>query len=105
MPESTKGLELSDTGPYDPKSMKWSKYKGKFTFDFQANSITDATLKRATFLTHIGNTAYRMFAELHLSDELSAVSFNDLIINLDNTYGKKVSKLASRVRCSRRVPR
>ena len=55
-------------GPYDPKSMEWSKYKGRFTFYLQANSITDATLKRETLLTLIEDTAYRMLADLHLPD-------------------------------------
>ena len=85
-------------GPYDPKSMEWSTYKGRFTFYLQANSITDAALKRATLLTIIGDTAYRMLADLHLPDELSTVNFDTLITNLDAAYGKKVSKLASRVR-------
>ena len=39
-----------------------------------------------------------MLADLHLPNELSTVSFNDLITHLDSAYGKKVSKLASRVR-------
>ena len=85
-------------GPYDPKSMEWSTYKGRFTFYLQANSITDPALKRATLLTLIGDTAYRMLADLHLPNELSTVSFDDLITNLDSAYVKKVSKLASRVR-------
>ena len=85
-------------GPYDPKSMEWSTYKGRFTFYLQANSITDAALKRATLLTIIGDSAYRMLADLHLPDELSTVAFDTLITDLDSSYGKKVSKLASRVR-------
>ena len=39
-----------------------------------------------------------MLAALHLPNELSTVSFDDLITNLDSAYGKKVSKLGSRVR-------
>ena len=85
-------------GPYDPKSMEWSTYKGRFSFYLQANSITDAALKRATLLTLIGNTAYRMLADLHLLDDLSTVNFDTLITDLDSAYGKKVSKLAFRVR-------
>lgn len=63
-------------GPYDPKSMEWSTYKGRFTFYLQANSITDAPLKRATLLTNIGDTAYRMLADLHQPDELSTNHFD-----------------------------
>ena len=39
-----------------------------------------------------------MLADLHFLNELSTVSFDNLIINLDSVYGKNVSKLASRVR-------
>ena len=52
---------------YYPKSMEWSMYKGRFTFYFQANNITDAAFKRATVLILIGDTAYRLLADLHLS--------------------------------------
>ena len=85
-------------GPYYPKSMEWSTYKNRFTFYLQANSIIDAALKRATLLTHIGDTAYRMLADLHLPDDLSTVNFNTIITDLDSASGKKVPKLASRVR-------
>ena len=39
-----------------------------------------------------------MLADLHLSEDLSTVHFNTIITDLDSAYGKKVSKLASRVR-------
>ena len=78
--------------------MEWSTYKGRFTFYLHANSITDAALKRATLLTLIGDTSYCMLADCHLLNELSTASLDDLITNLDSAYGKKVSKLASRVR-------
>ena len=99
MPEPLKVVGIVGyIGPYDPKSMEWSTYKGRFTFYLQANSIIDAALKRATLLTLIGDTAYRMLADLHLPDDLSNVNFDTLITDLDSAYGKKVSKLASRVR-------
>ena len=78
--------------------MEWSTYKGRFTFYLQANSNNDPALKNATLLTLIGDTAYCMLADLHLSDDLSTVHFNTIITDLDSAYGKKVSKLASRVR-------
>ena len=115
MPEAAKVVGIvGHIGPYDPKSMAWSTYKVRFSFYLQANSITDAALKRATLLTLIGDTAYRMLADLHLPNELSTVNFDDLITNLDSAFSKKVSKLASctffvnrpaRGKVSRRVPR
>ena len=76
--------------PYDRKSMEWSTYKGRFTFYLQANNISDKALKKATILTLIGDTAYRMLADLHYPNELCTVSFDDLITNLDSAYGKNV---------------
>ena len=87
---------------------------GRFFVYLQANSITDAAFKKATLLTLIGDIAYRMLADLSLPDDHSTVNFDTLIADLDSAYGKKVSKLASRVRfqsivqhegVSRRVPR
>ena len=88
MPEPSK--VVGHIGPYDPKSMEWSTYKGIFTCYLQANSITDAALKRATLLTLIGDTAYRMLADLHLPHDLSTAYFDTLITELDSAYGKKV---------------
>ena len=39
-----------------------------------------------------------MLTDLHLPNNLFIVGFDDLITNLDSAYGKKVSKLVSRVR-------
>ena len=87
MPEPPKVIGIVGyIGPYDPKSMKWSTYKGRFTFYLQANSITDAALKRATLITLMGDIACRMLADLHLPDKLSTVNF-DLIADLDSAYG------------------
>ena len=89
MPEQPKVVGIvGHIVPYDPKSMEWSTYKGRFTFYLQANSIIDAALKRATLLTLIGDIAYRLLADLHLPDDLSTVNFDTLIADLDSTYGK-----------------
>ena len=99
MPEQSKVVGIVEhIGPYDPKSIEWSTYKGRFSFYLQSNSITDEALKRATLLTLIGYTAYRMLANFHLFDDLSTVNFDTFIIDLGSAYGNKVSKLASRVR-------
>ena len=99
MPELSKVVGIVGyIGTYDPKSMEWSTYKGRFTCYLQTNSIIDATLKRATLLTLIRDTAYRMLADIHLPDDLSTVNFDTRITDLDSAYGKKVSKLASPIR-------
>ena len=100
MPKAAKVIGIvGHIEPYDSKSIEWFTYTGRFTFYLQANSITDAALKRATLLTLIGDTAYSMLADLQLPNKLSTVSFEDLITNLESAYYKKVLKLASRVRC------
>lgn len=57
-----------------------------FTFYLYANSITDATLKKATLLTLIADIAYRMLADLHLPNDLSTVNFDTCIADLDRFY-------------------
>ena len=99
MPKQPKIVKIGGhIGPYDPKSMEWSTYKGRFTFYLQANSIIDAAVKRATFLTLIGDTAYRMLTDLHLPDKCYTVNFDTIITDLYSAYGKNNSKLASRIR-------
>ena len=83
---------------YDPKSMDWSTYKGRFTFYLNANSISDADLMRATLLTLIGDTGYQMLAYLHLPGQLTSVTYDTVITDLDAAFGRKVSKLASILR-------
>ena len=39
-----------------------------------------------------------MLADVHLPDDLFTINFDTLITDLDSAYGKKVSKLESRVR-------
>ena len=85
MPEQLKVVRfVGYIGPYDPKSIMWSTYEGRFSFYLQANSITDAALKRSTLLTLIGDRANRMLADLHLPDDLSTVNFDTLITDLDS---------------------
>ena len=88
MPEQTKVVKIvGHIGPYDPKSMEWSTYKGRFSFYLKANSITDATLNIASQLTLNGDKAYRMLANLNRSDDLSTLNFDTLITDLDIAYG------------------
>ena len=95
MPKPPK--DVGHIGPYDQKTMEWSTYKGRFTCNIKANSIFDAALKKATLLTLIGDTAYCILADLHLPNDLSTVNFDILITEQDSAYGRKVSKLASRI--------
>lgn len=83
---------------YDARSTEWNTYKGRLTFYFEINEIKTPEKKRAALLTLIGNTAYRMLADLHAPNELSTITYDTLIGDLDKSYGKKVSKMASRLR-------
>ena len=55
-------------------------------------------MKRAALFTLIENTGFRMLTDLHFLTKLIDVTFETLIEDLDKTYGKRVSKMASRVR-------
>ena len=101
MPEQPKVVGIvGHIGPYDSKSMELSTYKGRFTFYLQANSVIEAAFKRATLLTHIGDTAYRMLVDLPIPDDLFTVNFDIIISDLDSAYGKRASTLISRVTIS-----
>lgn len=89
---------IGNIGTYEPKSMDWATYKGRLEFYFTANGITDAVLQRASLLTLIGETGYRMLADLHFPNELKTIGYDVLIADLDKAYGRNVSKLASRIR-------
>ena len=83
---------------YNPKFDDWSTYKGRLEFYLQINKITDAAMKRAALLTLIGNAGFRMLTDLHFPNKLIDVTYEALIEDLDKAYGRKVSKMASRVR-------
>ena len=83
---------------YNPKSDYWSTYKGRLEFYLQINKITDAAMKRAALLTLICNAGFCMLTDLHFPTKLIDVTYDALIKDLDKVYGKKVSKMASRVR-------
>ena len=88
---------LGSIEAYNPKSDDWSTYKGRLEFYLQINKITDAAMKRAAFLTLIGNAGFRMLTDLHFPTKLIDVTYDALIEDLHKAYGKNVSKMASRV--------
>ena len=55
-------------------------------------------MKQAALLTLIGNAGFRMLTDLHFSNKLIDVTYDALIEDLDKAQGRKVSKMASRVR-------
>ena len=75
-----------------------STYKGLLEFYLQINKITDAAMKRAAPFTQIGNASFRMLTDLHFSTKLIDFTYKAIIEDLDKANGKKVSKMASRVR-------
>ena len=83
---------------YNPKSDDWSTYKGRLEFYLQINKITYAAIKRAALLTLIGNDGFRMLTDYHFPLMLIDIAYDALIEDLDKAYGKKVSKMVSRVR-------
>ena len=43
---------------FDDKHSKWSIYKQRLNFYFEANGITDAKQKRAIFVSGVGDKTY-----------------------------------------------
>ena len=89
---------VSSFEPYNPKSDDWSTYKGRLEFYFQINKITDPSMKRAGLLTLIGNTGFRMLADLHFDTKLIDATYDSLVEDIDKASGRKVLQMASRVR-------
>ena len=55
-------------------------------------------MKRAAIFTLIENAGIRMLADLHFPTKLSDVTYDVLIEDIDKACGKKISKMAFRVR-------
>ena len=82
---------------YNSKFDDWSTYNGQLEFYLQINKIIDVAMKMAAFLTLIENAGFRILTDLHFTTKLIDVTYDTLIENLDKAYGKKVSKMDSRL--------
>ena len=83
---------------FDPKAVEWELYETQFDFFLQANGITDAKQKRALLLSTIGMGALSYVRDLNMPVALNAdaTTYDILIEQLRNHYGKKTAVLAGR---------
>ena len=71
---------------FDDKHSKWSIYKQRQNFYFEANGITDAKQKRAIFVSVVGDKTYETLLGLVAPKEPPKVEFDELMKCLDEYY-------------------
>ena len=71
---------------FDGKHSKWSIYKQRLNFYFDANGITDAKQKRAIFVSVVGDKTYETLLGLVAPKEPPKVEFDELMKCLDEYY-------------------
>ncbi|KAK8773285.1 hypothetical protein V5799_012182 [Amblyomma americanum] len=80
----------------------WSSWVGRLQFYFEANNITDPTLKRANLLTLCGEQTYDTVCALIQPSTPAAVSYDDIVAALQKHYDPRPSEVYSRARFQRR---
>ena len=83
----------------------WSSYNERCTFYFIANKITDDDIKRAVFLSIVGDKTYQLIRGLLAPKELSDVKYDDIIRTMTNHYNPKKSAIVERFKfnkCNRK---
>ena len=93
---------LGEVGQYEP-SQDWDAYEGPFKFFIEAHKVTDAKQKRADLLCTIGATSYIVVVNINSPTELSedSITFENLLKQLREFYGKKPSTLTARTEFAR----
>ena len=64
----------------------WSSYNERCTFYFIANKITDDDIKRAVFLSIVGDKTYQLIRGLLAPKELSDVKYDNIIRTMNTHY-------------------
>ena len=77
---------------FDDKHSKWSIYKQRLNFYFEANGITDANQKRAIFVSVVGDKTYETLLGLVAPKEPPKVEFDELMKCLDEYYSPTPNK-------------
>ena len=71
----------------------WRSYNERCTFYFIANKITDDDIKRAVFLSIVGDKTYQLIRGLLAPTELSDVKYDDMIRTMTNHYNPTKSAI------------
>ena len=67
----------------------WSSYYERCEFYFVANTIEDNNVKRAVFLSVLGDATYQLLPGLMSPKKLTKVDFSDIIRTLTSHYNSK----------------
>ena len=84
----------------------WSSYNERCTFYFIANKITDDDIKRAVFLSIVGDKTYPLMRGLLAPKKLSDVKYDDMIRTMTNHYNPTKSAIVERFKfnkCNRKT--
>ena len=71
---------------FNENSTKWSTYRQRLTFFFDANSIESEEKKRATFIAVVGDKTYKTLLGLLAPAVPPGVVFIDIMNKLDKHY-------------------
>ncbi len=83
----------------------WSSYQERCDFYFVANKITDSKIKRAVFLSVVGDTTYQLIRGLLSPKKLTEVHFGDIIKSLSAHYTPQKNVIVERYKfnmCNRK---
>ena len=81
---------------FNENSTKWSTYRQRLTFFFEANSIESEEKKRATFIAVVGDKTYETLLGLLAPADPSGVVFIDIMNKLDEYYSPKPKIIVER---------
>ena len=73
----------------------WSSYYER-EFYFVSNTIEDNNVKRALFLSVVGDTTYQLIRRLLSPKKLTEVDFSDIIRTLTSHYNPKINAIVER---------
>lgn len=71
---------------FNETTTKWSTYQQRLEFFFEANGITDAGKKRATFIAVVGDKTYETLLGLLAPKEPKEVDFDEIVRKLNAHY-------------------
>ena len=87
---------LGKIGEYCASSEEWPQYIERLEFFLIANKVTDADLKRATFLSVIGPRTFKLLRNLITPQKPGDMPYADLVKVLTDHFSPKQSEIVQR---------
>ena len=81
---------------FDSSKEDWKVYEERLSYFFEANEITEATKKRAIFLSSVGASTYALLRSLVAPSKPGEKSFAELITALSNHFQPAPSPIVER---------